>query len=142
MAPCLLLVVAHLDEADEALDELEAIGIDVAKLPAMEVVPGETSVNLELLGERLTLLRRLEEGDVPRVLVASIQSLMQAAPPSDLLGRMPDDVVVLAQYHMRTVLLGPARGNDDCGLAVNNGLPDLRPGHFLEENGVGRHVGR
>lgn len=96
----ILLVVAHLDDADEALDELDALKINAAKLPAMEVVPGETSVNLELLAERLTLVRRLAEGDIPRVLVAPIQALMQAAPGSEALAEMlriirPGDEVAL-----------------------------------------------
>jgi transcription-repair coupling factor (superfamily II helicase) len=87
-APPLLYVVAHLDEADEALDELEALGVSAAKLPALEILPGETSVNLELLAERLALLRRLEEGDVPRVVVAPFQALMQSVPVSQRLSGM------------------------------------------------------
>jgi transcription-repair coupling factor (superfamily II helicase) len=83
-----LLVVAHLDEADEAADELAALGLDAARLTAMEVVPGETSVNLELLAERLGLLRRLADGDVAPVVVAPIQALMQAAPPATRLEEM------------------------------------------------------
>ncbi len=84
----ILLVVAHLDEADEAIDEFEAMKIPAAKLPAMEIVPGETSVNLDLLAERLTLVRRLVEGDAPSIIVAPIQSLMQAVPKTDRLTGM------------------------------------------------------
>ena len=42
----LLLVTAHLDDADEALDELEAAGLTAARLPALEQLPGETSVSI------------------------------------------------------------------------------------------------
>jgi len=84
----MLLLVAHLDEADEALDELEALEIEAARLPAMEIVPGETSINLELLAERLTLVRRLAEGQVPPILIAPIQALMQSVPDGDALGEM------------------------------------------------------
>ncbi|MBT8485862.1 MAG: transcription-repair coupling factor [Phycisphaerae bacterium] len=84
----LLLVVAHLDEADEACEELEGLGVDVARLPAMEVLPGETAINLELLTERLTLVRRLDEGGAPSVLVAPIQALMQSVPPATQLETM------------------------------------------------------
>ena len=59
----LLLVVAHLDDADEAIEELEALGIDAAQLPAMEDLPGETHASIELLAERLMLVRRFIEGD-------------------------------------------------------------------------------
>ena len=84
----ILMVVAHLDDADEATDELTALGLGGAKLPAMEIVPGETSVNLDLLAERLTLVRRLIKGDVPPIIVASIQALMQAVPHADRLAAM------------------------------------------------------
>ena len=81
-----LYVAAHLDDADEAAEELEALGIEAVRLPAMEVVPGEATVNLELLAERLALVRRVCEGDVPPVITAPIQSLMQAVPNSGALG--------------------------------------------------------
>ena len=84
----LLLVVAHLDEADEALDELEALGLDAVKFPAMELAPGESSVSLDLLSERLTLVRRLIEGNAPQIVVAPIQALMQTVPREDRLPQM------------------------------------------------------
>ncbi|MEE9295238.1 MAG: hypothetical protein V3W34_09815, partial [Phycisphaerae bacterium] len=76
----ILLVMPHLDQADEAVEELEAMGVDVAKFPAMELLPGESNVNLELLTERLRLVRRLREQEVPAVTVGSIHALMQAVP--------------------------------------------------------------
>ena len=76
----MLLVVAHIDEADEATDEFEAFGVRAVKFPAMEVLPGETAVSPELLAERLTLLRRLADGAPPAVIVASIHAMMQAVP--------------------------------------------------------------
>ena len=68
----MLLVVAHIDEADEAADEFESFGIRAVKFPAMEVLPGETGVSPELLAERLTLLRLLADGAPPQVIVAPI----------------------------------------------------------------------
>ena len=35
----ILLVVPHIDEADEAVDELDDLGIDAALFPALEVMP-------------------------------------------------------------------------------------------------------
>ncbi|MGH7292484.1 MAG: hypothetical protein ACREJT_14800, partial [Myxococcota bacterium] len=88
-------VVGHLDEADEALDELTAAGIDAARLPALEVLPGESGVSLELFAERLAVVRRLlgaAGGDgvssVPRVLIAPIQSLMQPVPGAKTIGTL------------------------------------------------------
>jgi transcription-repair coupling factor (superfamily II helicase) len=46
----------------------------------MELLPGESNVNLELLTERLRLVRRLREQEVPAVTVGSIHALMQAVP--------------------------------------------------------------
>lgn len=88
----LLLVVAHLDDADDALEDLklfDAAGhpLDALRLPALEVVPGESSVSLELLAERLALVQRLVAKSPPQppLIVAPIQSLMQSVPePSAL----------------------------------------------------------
>ncbi|MFB3137671.1 MAG: transcription-repair coupling factor [Phycisphaerales bacterium] len=84
----ILLVVGHLDEADEAVDELEALGVSAAKFPAMELLPGETSISLELMSERLMFLRRLVEGNTPGVIVAPIHALMQGVPEPDALRQM------------------------------------------------------
>lgn len=87
-----LLVTAHLDDADEALDELENLGVDAVRFPAVELSPGETSVSLDLLAERLMLVRRLIESDqgdgLPRMIVAPIPALMQAVPKGDRLDTM------------------------------------------------------
>jgi transcription-repair coupling factor (superfamily II helicase) len=84
----LVLVTAHLDEADEALDEFEALGIEAARLPAMELSPGETSVSLDLLAERLTLVRRLIDGKPPAIIVAPMPALMQSIPNATRLPAM------------------------------------------------------
>ncbi|MEM9418634.1 MAG: transcription-repair coupling factor [Planctomycetota bacterium] len=103
-----LLVVAHLDEADDALDDLEGYaeaaghpaGLVVERFGALEVLPGESSVNLELLAERLQVVQRVVEGryasgtnhgaggstPLANVIVAPIQALMQAVPEPDALG--------------------------------------------------------
>ena len=79
-----LLIVAHLDDADEAVDELQQAGIDAWRFPALEVLPGETGVSLELFAERLAVQRRVVSGslwsDRPGVLVCPIQAAMQGVP--------------------------------------------------------------
>jgi transcription-repair coupling factor (superfamily II helicase) len=78
----MLLVVAHLDEADDAADELIEHGIPAIRFPALEVLPGETNVSLDLFAERLGALREIIASPVeqPRVIVAPIQALMQHVP--------------------------------------------------------------
>ena len=84
----MVVVTAHLDEADEAADELAALGVRAEKFPAMEILPGETSVSSELLAERLTVVRRLVDGAVPPVIVTPIHALMQEVPPAGELERL------------------------------------------------------
>ena len=79
-----VLVVPHLDQADEALDELESAGVRAWRFPALEVMPGETAPTLELHAERLAVVRKLATaapGESPfDVLVTPIQALMQGVP--------------------------------------------------------------
>jgi transcription-repair coupling factor (superfamily II helicase) len=85
----LLLVCAHLDDADEIAAELDDRGVKAARLPALEALPGESRASLELVAERLRALRRLEEGELGPggVLTAPIHALMQAAPKPGTLDR-------------------------------------------------------
>lgn len=76
----MVLVVAHLDEADEAAEELAARGFRARRLPALEMLPGESSVSLELFAERLQIVRLLSEGQPFDVLVCPIAGLMQSVP--------------------------------------------------------------
>jgi len=75
-----LLVTAHIDEADDAVDELASFGMHAVGFPAVELSPGESGINQELLGERLLVLRDLAQGALPDVVVAAIPALMQIVP--------------------------------------------------------------
>jgi transcription-repair coupling factor (superfamily II helicase) len=75
-----LLALAHIDDADEAVDELRGFGLEASGFPALEVLPGETAVSMELLSARLSLVRSILEGRGPAVLVAPISALMQGVP--------------------------------------------------------------
>ncbi len=80
----LLLIVAHLDDADEAAEDLALYeGLNVAQFNALEMMPGETNVSLEQLTQRLGLANTLEQDDQPDVIVAPIQALMQAVPTGE-----------------------------------------------------------
>ncbi len=84
-----LLVGAHLDEADEAADELATLGVATVQLPALEVLPGESGVSPELAGRRLAGVRALLSlaEDAAPVVLAPIQALMQRLPSlEDLAG--------------------------------------------------------
>ena len=125
-----LLVVAHLDEADEALEELESLGINAVRFPAMELSPGESSVSLDLLAERLTLVRRLIDGDSPQVMIAPIQALMQSTPRADRLGSMLR--VIKPGAHVDTAEL--ARWLSDAG--YNRVETIDSPGEFAIRGGI------
>jgi transcription-repair coupling factor (superfamily II helicase) len=130
-----VLVLAHLDDVDEAVDEITGIGANADRFPALEVLPGETGVSVELLADRLRVARRLRDGDPPDVLVTSIQALMQGTPPAS---RLDELVVVLrpgdtrgperlaawlttAGYTRVAALEGPGE------FAVRGGIVDIYP---------------
>jgi transcription-repair coupling factor (superfamily II helicase) len=83
-----LLVVAHLDEADDAVEELHALGVEAMLFPALEVLPGETSPSAELTVARLAVVRRLADGNPPPAIVAPIAALMQSVPEPAALGNL------------------------------------------------------
>jgi transcription-repair coupling factor (superfamily II helicase) len=87
-----LLVAAHLDECDEAVDELASMGLDADRFPALEALPGESTAALDLFAERLRTVRRAASGALPGVLVAPIQALMQGVPPVESLGSLSRDI--------------------------------------------------
>ncbi len=95
----ILLVVAHLDEAEETYEELlgpaaakrDDAPLDVVRLPALEILPGETGVAGDLLAERIGIVRRLVHARsgqqaMPNVIIAPVQALMQPVPPTESLG--------------------------------------------------------
>lgn len=85
----ILMTVAHLDEADDTAEELAAVGVDASVLPALEVLPGESAVSLDLFARRLALIRRIHEGtDLPQAIVAPVQSLMQGVPRPERLAEL------------------------------------------------------
>ncbi len=85
-----LFVVAHLDDADDAVDELNDLlpredGAPRAiRFPALEVAAGarDGQVSVDLFAERLAVVRMLAEGRLAsgQAIVAPIAALMQAAP--------------------------------------------------------------
>ena len=135
-----LLVVAHLDEADDALDDLQLLrnashDLSFDRFGAMEVLPGESAVSLELLAERLDVVGRLLENRGPNLLIAPIQALMQPVPraeaintystlihPGDL--KPPDELLswlIKVGYALQDAIEQPG----DC--ARRGGILDIYP---------------
>jgi transcription-repair coupling factor (superfamily II helicase) len=81
-----ILLVAHIDDADEVLDELTSLDLPVLRLAALEVLPGETSVSPDQLAERLATVKDVlalpakPTAEQAHVIVCPIQSLMQLVP--------------------------------------------------------------
>jgi transcription-repair coupling factor (superfamily II helicase) len=102
-----LVLTAHLDEADDAVDQLSffrrgggthAAVADVRLYPAFEVLPGESNISHELAAQRLELLTDLLTGDGerarPEFVVAPIQAVMQPSPGKSLLADLVKTVRV------------------------------------------------
>lgn len=138
-----LLVVAHLDDADDALDDLELFPTAGFVLPAfrfgaLEVLPGETSVSLELLAERLALVDRFADaGDFtgPEVIVAPIQALMQPVPEPGMISSMSRAIRtgdILSQGQLLEWLASTGYKRVDAieqpgDFAVRGGIVDIYP---------------
>jgi transcription-repair coupling factor (superfamily II helicase) len=92
-----VLVVAHADDADEAVDELSEAGVHAIRLAPMQSLPGESGMAIDLLADRLSVVRTIVGGDSiaaaeakvsetgGRVVVCPIQALMQAVPSPERL---------------------------------------------------------
>ena len=93
----MLILTAHLDEADDAIDQLSFFrpGVYARLYPAFEVLPGESNISHELAAQRLELLVDLASGTdtsgtppprpLPHFVVAPVQALMQPSPGRELL---------------------------------------------------------
>ena len=99
----MLVVTAHLDEADDAVDQLHFFrrpglgeAADVRLYPAFEVLPGESNLSHELAAQRLELLTDLQfpSSNSPAFIVAPVQALMQPSPGKDLLAELVKSVRV------------------------------------------------
>ncbi len=95
VAGMLVIVSPHQDDADAFCDDLKLFSeIPAERFPAWEADPGERILHDEIYGERLRTLKRLLDataatsgaGETPlKLIVTSIQSLLQPTPSRDLL---------------------------------------------------------
>jgi transcription-repair coupling factor (superfamily II helicase) len=84
----LVVVWPHMDDLDDFCDDL-ALFSDVTpeRFPAWEREQRDTVVFDEIYGERLRLLKLLSSDDPPKLVVTSIQSLLQGVPGREKLAR-------------------------------------------------------
>jgi transcription-repair coupling factor (superfamily II helicase) len=125
-----LLVAAHLDECDEAVDELASMGLDADRFPALEALPGESTAALDLFAERLRTVRRAASGALPGVLVAPIQALMQGVPPVESLGSLSRDI----SKGQTVSLSGLVRWLESAGYSRRDAVEE--PGEFAVRGGI------
>ncbi len=88
-APSSLVVVsAHVDDVDDLADDL-ALFTRVApeRFPAWERLPNEQAIADEIFGDRVRLLKQFQSGRAPKLVLCSIQSLLQPVPDRDALNR-------------------------------------------------------
>jgi len=88
-APAPLVVVCpHVDDVDDLADDLALFTRLLPEcFPAWERLPNEQAVADEIFGDRVRLLKMFQSDQSPKLVLCSIQSLLQPAPDRDSLGR-------------------------------------------------------
>jgi len=101
-----LFVSAHLDNADNAQDDLEVFtGGEIELFPAWELIPAELTATDEILGERLRLCRKLQ-GKSPHEGIISTSGLALIQPVPSLSELKRNSLrLVRGQAHERDKLL-------------------------------------
>lgn len=86
-APASLVVVCpNIEQADDLLEDLALFSRQKAELfPASESL--DQTARDEIFGQRLHLLKQLGDSEPPKLIIASIQSLLQPSPSRDTLVR-------------------------------------------------------
>ncbi|MGB2997906.1 MAG: transcription-repair coupling factor [Phycisphaerae bacterium] len=137
----LLYVAAHIDSVDGARDDWRLFaGINPPVFPAWEALPTEADVSDEILADRLRVLKdlaaaRAGKADAPRVLVTTIQAMMQPVPSPSHLAENTLELVVGCEYRLPEVRRWLAeRGFRPASLvleagqfAVRGGILDIFP---------------
>ncbi|MBK7405465.1 MAG: transcription-repair coupling factor [Phycisphaerales bacterium] len=131
-----VLVVAHVDEADDTLEELQGLAMPALRLPALEVLPGETDVALDLFAERIAVQREMlamgesrDAGPAP-VVIAPIQALMQGVPRPERLGALARTI----RARDRASLTGLAEWLTGAGYSRVDAIEE--PGDFAIRGGI------
>ena len=84
----LLIVLAHPGDLDAWDEDLVSFsGIRAATFPAWDALPSADTVLDEIGGKRLRVLRQLEGDQPPKLLLTTIQALLQPVPNRQQLGK-------------------------------------------------------
>lgn len=127
----LVVVCPTNDDADAFLDDLALFSrMSAERFAAWEVLPGERLVLDEIQGDRLRLLKLLGGADSPKVIVASIQGLIQP---------VPAPATLAAQT--RTIAVGDEVDTEELSRwLVENGFQNVTavelPGEFSHRGGI------
>ena len=87
----LVVVLPHMRDIDSFVEDVALFSdAQVDQLPAWETDSGERLLNDEIYGQRVRVLKKLSHtgsgrGNLPRILVTAIQSLMQPVPSRESL---------------------------------------------------------
>jgi len=84
----LVLVLPQTDDVDVMVDDLALFSATQAeRFPAWESLPTERVIHDEVFGDRVRLLKMLGDAEPPKLIVTSIQSLLQPVPDRESLAR-------------------------------------------------------
>ncbi|MGD0653995.1 MAG: transcription-repair coupling factor [Thermoguttaceae bacterium] len=88
-APASLVVVCpQVDNVDDLADDLALFTrLAPERFPAWERLPDEQAIADEIFGDRVRLLKKFQSAQAPKLVLCSIQSLLQPVPDRDALGR-------------------------------------------------------
>ena len=91
----LIVVLPHAAEVDSLVDDLALFtSLEVEAFPAAEADAGDRVVRDENFGQRQRLVKRLAGGSAPRIVVTSIQSLLQPLPSTEQLAAATQRIAV------------------------------------------------
>jgi len=83
-----VVVCPHIDEVDDLVDDLGLFTrLTPERFPAWETLPSERVIHDEIFGDRVRLLKRLQCPDPPKLVVSSIQGLLEPVPERAAMGR-------------------------------------------------------
>ncbi|MGW8257982.1 MAG: DEAD/DEAH box helicase, partial [Thermoguttaceae bacterium] len=127
----LLAVASHIDDIDDLADDLSLFTSSVPqRFEAWEKLPDEQAPVDEVFGDRIRLLKTLLSSEPPKVVLCSIQSLLQGVPQPENLGRQTRVFRVGEQ----------SRVDELAGWLIANGFhntPEVQlPGEFSLRGGI------
>ena len=128
----LLVVCPQIAHVDELIDDLALFTrLRPARFPAAESFDRATQD--EVFGERLQLLKLLPAGDAPKLVVTSIQSLLQPVPSQETLDRQTRTLRVgtalpiadLAQWLVKNDFLNTSAVDLPGEFSIRGGIVDI-----------------